>query len=203
MKALSRYIDPRFGRTAWISATFALFCIAACAGAPTDFADKNSPIEYMQLVVLFIGMGVAFSARQERSLWRFAGFLLLFFALREVNYGRTLPFFAEEGNPNKFPRWKDIPYGWVAHVAVGVYWTALALYFICKKLWVNILLILKNTRMPLWETLFLVAALAMVHVQERFLHNNIGEEFAELSFYVTLILLICRYSRGLLRPAGR
>lgn len=193
------HTDGQFRATAFISIAVVIICMILAYTLPESMGGKNSVPEYLQLLLLFIGTIMAFRANNHQTLFRFAGFVLIFLLLREINYGRTLPCFADPNDPNKFKKWKEIPYGWLAHVLVGIYLAVLLLYFLCKKLWRDVWELLTQRRIPLWETSVMVVTAVCAQLTERIVHNDFLEEFFELSFYTAFMCLLWRYTRGALK----
>lgn len=190
------HIDTRFSITAFIALVAAVLCMVAAFTLPESYGGKNSVPEYLQLVLLALGCLLSFRAPVNKTFYVFVGFLLLFLLLREINYGRTLPCFADPDNPERFKKWKEIPYGWLAHPLVGLYLAAQLAFFICKKLYKTLWELISNTRIPAWETAIVLIAAACAQLTERLVHNDFLEEFFELTFYSALMCLIWRYSRG-------
>ncbi len=200
--SLANHLDTRFSATAFIALVGAIICAIGIYTLPETVSGKNSPIEYAQLMLLILGAAFCFTAKQRPELYRVVAFLLIFLLLREINYGRTLACFADPADPNKFPKWKDIPYGWLAHVFVGIYLVTLAAVFILRKHWKACWELLRDYRLPLWECVILILAAVCAQITERFFHNDRIEELFELAFYSTAICIIWRYTRGKLRAAG-
>ena len=193
---LPKHIDYRVHKTAITVLLAAVICLVLSFILPDSYGNKNAPPEFAQLGLLILCSIYAFTANNNRRLFIFAGFVIIFLSLREINYGRTLWFFADENNPAKFPKWKDIPYGWLAHVLVGVYLVILAAVFIVKKLWRDIRDILRSTRLPIWEIALATILAAAAHTVEEVTHNSLLEECLELGFYICLTTLFWRYTRN-------
>ena len=193
---LPKHLDYRMHKTTITVLLAAVICLALSFLLPDSYGSKNAPPEFAQLGLLILCSIYAFTANNNRRLFIFAGFVIIFLSLREINYGRTLWFFADENNPTKFPKWKDIPYGWLAHVLVGVYMVILAAVFIVKKLWRDIRDILRSTRLPIWEIALATILAAAAHTVEEVTHNCLLEECLELGFYICLTTLFWRYTRN-------
>lgn len=200
--SLASHLDTRFSATAFVALVGAIICATGIYTLPETVSGKNSPIEYTQLVLLIIGAVFCFTAKQRPALYRVMAFLLIFLFLREINYGRTLACFADPTDPNKFPKWKDIPYGWVAHMLVGVYLVSLAAVFIFRGHWKSCLELLTSYRIPLWKSIILLLAIIGARVTESCVHNDRVEELFELSFYITLLCFVWQYTRGNLRSTA-
>lgn len=197
---LPKYIDYRVHKTSITVLLAAAVCLALSFILPESYGLKNAPPEFAQLGLLILCAIYAFTANNTRRLFIFAGFVIIFLSLREINYGRTLWFFADENDPTKFPKWKDIPYGWLAHVLVGVYLAILAAVFIWKKLWRDIRDILLSSRLPVWELCLAIVMAAAAHTVEEVTHNSLLEECLELGFYICLTTLFWRYTRSKCQP---
>ena len=127
---MNKYLDWRLRTTGWISLVAALVCLVCAFVLPDSLGNKNSLIEDAQMVIVAIGLYITCTAKARRALFVFASLCLFFILAREVNYGRTLIIFADPENANKYPKWKDREYGWLAHVGVGLYMGWLLVYFI-------------------------------------------------------------------------
>ena len=192
---MNKYLDWQFRSTSWISLVAALVCLVCAFVLPDSFGDKNSPIENIQMVIVAIGLYITCTAKDRRALFVFASLCLFFILAREVNYGRTLFIFADPENANKYPKWKDMEYGWLAHVGVGLYMVWLLVYFIRRKVWREISDVLRSYRIPVWELLVAVSGL-VVGVACESLHNCLLEELGEVVIYVGGIGLLYLYSRN-------
>ena len=192
---MNKYLDWQFRATSWISLAAVLVCLVCSFVLPDFFGDKNSPIENVQMVIVAIGLYMTCTAKDRRALFVFASLCLFFILAREVNYGRTLFIFADPENANKFPKWKDMEYGWLAHVCVGLYMVWLLVYFIRRKVWKEISEVLRSFRIPAWELLVSVSGL-VVGVASESLHNCLLEELGEVVMYVGGIGLLYLYSRN-------
>lgn len=193
---LTAHMDCQFSIPSLVAVAVALLCVACIYLLPETVSGKNSTPEYVQLLLLLIGIAMSFTAKKRHTFYTFVGFVLLLLLLREINFGRTLPCFADPDDPNKFRKWKDIPYGWLAHVFIGVYIVALVAFFLVKKLYLDVWQLLRTVRFPLWECLIMVSAALCAQMTERVFHSDFVEEFFELSFYGALICLVWRFTRG-------
>ncbi len=197
---LPKHLDYRVHKTTITVLVAAVVCLALSFLLPESHGHKNAPPEFAQLGLLVLCTIYAFTANNKRRFFIFAGFVIIFLTLREINYGRTLWFFADENNPTKFPKWKDIPYGWLAHVLVGVYLVILATVFVWKKLWRDIRDILLGSALPVWELALAILLAAAAHTVEEAIHDNLLEECLELGFYICLTTLLWRYTRNKCQP---
>lgn len=173
----------------------ALVCLVCAFVLPDSLGNKNSLIEDVQMVIVAIGLYITCTAKDRRALFVFASLCLFFILAREVNYGRTLIIFADPENANKYPKWKDMEYGWLAHVGVGLYMVWLLVYFIRRKVWKEISEVLRSFRIPAWELLVAVCGL-VVGVASESLHNCLLEELGEVVMYVGGTGLLFLYSRN-------
>ena len=192
---MNKYLDWQFRATSWISLAAVLVCLVCSFVLPDFFGDKNSPLENVQMVIVAIGLYMTCTAKDRRVLFVFASLCLFFILAREVNYGRTLFIFADPENANKFPKWKDMEYGWLAHVGVGLYMVWLLVYFIRRKVWKEISDVLRSFRIPAWELLVAVCGM-VIGVASESLHNCLLEELGEVVMYVGGVGLLYLYSRN-------
>lgn len=73
--------------------------------------------------------------------------------LREISYGRRI-FYQIDDNPHEFYSWKHYKHGYLAHLFVGLYIAAIALYGIINKVWISIFEALKAVKFPVLAPLF-------------------------------------------------
>lgn len=192
----SLHIVPR---QAILLAAAAIVFIACffTSGMPLEWGYENSLIENLQLAVLAAAALLCITASNHRRFYRLAAFVVLLCMLREVSFGRTI-FFPVEGQADTFYKWKEIPYGWMAHWVIGGYVTALVLFFLRHRLWIAGLEILQSKAIPIWGCLFLLIGAALNTVEEEVFHDYVAEEIGELGMYLSFVYLVLVYTR---RPA--
>lgn len=195
---IGKYLDWQFRPTTWTTLVVALVCLVCAFVLPDSFGNKNSPIENVQMLVVAIGLYVTCTARDRKCLYVFASLCLFFILAREVNYGRTLFIFADPENANKYPKWKDLEYGWLAHVCVGIYMLWLVVYFVWRKVWKEAWEVLQTIRIPASDVLLAVLGMA-VGVAFESLHNCLSEELGEVVLYVGGVGILYLYSRNKLK----
>lgn len=195
---LKKHLDGRFCGTTWFTLVVALLCLLCEPLLPESFGNKNSPVETVQMVVVLIGLYISCTAKDYRSLFVFVSLVLFFVFAREVNYGRTLFIFEDPENANQFPKWKDMEYGWVAHVVVGFYITGILIYFIWRKVWLELQRMLSSVQLPVWDVLLAVSAL-IAGVAYEAQHDNLSEELSELVLYVGGVGILYLYTRNKLK----
>ncbi len=194
--------DTTFHKTSIFAIAASVIFAGAAFFLPESFGDKNSPVEYAQLALLLLCCYYTYTANNRRALFTLFGFVFFFLFLREINYGRTLWFMADPNDPNEFRKWKEIPYGWLAHPLVGIYLAALLLVFICRKMWRDVLELLSNTSLPKWELLCMVLLAISAQLVERLSHCCKLEESLELGFYTCVTTITWRYARGKCTPTA-
>ena len=109
--------------------------------------------------------------------------MLLMFA-REISYGRV---FVDE-NVVHFNKK-------LCHILVGVYIGASVLYAIIKKIWVDIIEIIKNAAFPFWTFFASILCVVVQIYSEGNLHNSCIEETAEFMLYSLILALILIYRK--------
>lgn len=193
---MNKYLDWSFRSTSWLTVVVAMVCLVCAFILPDTFGDKNSPLETVQMLIVLVGLFLSCTAKDQdrKVLYVFVSLCLFFVLAREVNYGRTLIFFADPENINKYPKWKDMEYGWIAHACVGLYLTWILVYFIWRKVWREIKTSLVTYRFPACELLFAIVGL-IVGVSSESLHYCLIEELGEIVMYMGAVGIIYRYSR--------
>lgn len=193
--SLKKHVDGRFRGTTWLTLVVAMLCLLGEPLLPEAFGNKNSPVETVQMVVVLIGLYISCTAKDYRNLFVFVSLVLFFVFAREVNYGRTLFIFEDPENANQFPKWKDMEYGWVAHVVVGLYITGILIYFIWRKVWLELQRMLSSVQLPVWDVLLAVSGL-IAGVAYEAQHDNLSEELSELVLYVGGVGILYLYTRN-------
>lgn len=192
---IGKYLDWQFRPTTWVTLLVALVCLVCAFVLPDSFGDKNSPIETVQMVVLVIGLYVTCTARDRKCLYVFASLCLFLILAREINYGRTLMIFADPENANKFPKWKDMEYGWLAHVFVGIYMVWMLVYFIWRKVWKHCWEVLQTIRIPAMDVVLAIGGM-VTGIAFEAMHNCLSEELGEVVLYVGGVGILYLYSRN-------
>lgn len=192
---IGKYLDWQFRPTTWLTLIVAMVCLVCAFVLPDSFGDKNSPIESVQMLVIVIGLYVTCTAKDRKCLYVFASLCLFFILAREVNYGRTLFIFADPENANKYPKWKDMEYGWLAHVGVGLYMVWLVVYFIWRKVWKEAWEVLQTIRIPASDVVLAISGVLVGTVFES-LHDCLSEELGEVVLYIGGVGILYLYSRN-------
>ena len=109
-----------------------------------------------------------------------------------MSYGRVI-FCAVPDNPHEFYKWSHYKYGWLAHVFIGIYIGAGVLWALLNKIWLDIIDIFKNVKIPVITFLIAFAAIIVQLYSEKHLENTIIEETAELIIYCTALSLVLIY----------
>ena len=190
---IQKHINFGFQNATWFGIITALLIIPAVMFLPERCGYENGVVENIQLAVLFLGMFFAFRPKVDKKFFYFIAMVLGILLIREVNCGRTI-FFAIPGQENAFYSWKEIKYGWLAHVIYGFYMGLVGIYFLVNKLFVTLWQKLWNIRLPFWNfVLLLIGMVAGLYAEEA--HMLVFEESAELLFYVALISFVYLYSQ--------
>lgn len=161
---------------------------------PQEWGYENSLIENLQLAVLSIAVILCSTAHNHRRFYHLAAFVVLLCMLREVSFGRTI-FFPVEGQVDTFYKWKEIPYGWLAHWVIGGYIAAMVFFFLRHRLWNSVLEILQSKAIPVWGCLFLLIGAGLNTIEEEVFHDYVAEEIGELGMYLSFVYLVLDYTR--------
>lgn len=190
---LSLHLVPRH---AWLlaAALLAFACCLLTQHMPIEWGYENSLVENIQLVVLAGGVFLCATANNHRTFYQLAAFIVVLFMLREVSFGRTI-FFPVEGQVNTFYKWKELPYGWLAHWVIGAYITALVFFFLRHRLWNDLREILLSKAIPVWGCLFMLVGAGLTAMEEDVFHDYVAEEIGELGMYLSFVYLLLNYTR--------
>ena len=188
------YLDWRFRVTTWFSLAVALVCVGCAFILPESCGAKNSMLENAQMLILGFCLYLTCTARPQTPLYVFISLVLFLVLAREVNFGRTLFIFADPQNACIYPKWKDIEYGWLAHIIVGLYMLWMLVYFFWRRVWYEMWSILKNYGLPVPETLLAGGSLLISLLCDS-MHHCLAEELSEVVLYVVSAGIIYLYSR--------
>ena len=194
MNFIKNLFDFKIHNVTWFAIVNALLILPCVLFLPEKFGYENGLLENMQMLVLFLGMYFSLTAKSNKKFFIFVAMLLMIFILREVNCGRTL-FFAIPGTENAYYGWKDIKYRYLAHPLFGLYIASVVIYFFKNKLFMDLWTYIKETKLPFWNIILLIAGIAMGLHAEHSMHNMIFEEITELLFYTSWIGIIWLYAK--------
>ena len=188
------HLNFKFYNINWLNVFVLLLIFPACRFLPLEAAYENSWFENIQLVVLFWGMYLALTTKFNKTFFKFAALVIGILLIRETNCLRTI-FFCVPGEPNTFYTWKEIKYGWLFHPLYGCYIAWTGVYFIWKKLYLDLWKYVKNVKFPVWNGLILIFAIVCSWAGEEIFHNMMFEECSELLAYTDLGSVSYLYSR--------
>ena len=209
---IKNHFDFRFYKEV-IPAVVCFLIMAPCVlYLPERYGYENGIIENIQMLVLAVSFVMCLKAKNNKKFFIFAALVILFLAVREVNYGRTL-FFPIPGKENMFYSWKDIKYGYLVNPLIAVYITGTAIYFFVNKLYLTFFDMLKKIKIPVFNFSLLITGiilgiyaeqtgdnLVMMKdtvtglIYEEYMQNFVFEEMAELLFYLSLASIIFLYA---------
>lgn len=174
--------------------------------APDSWGYENGILENTQNILLMLSILFCVTAKQHKSLYLFFATVCLFLLLREVNCGRVLLWSRSGeifhcGPVQDYLKWKEIPHGSVIRIAVYTFMGLLCLTAFCRKgNLCSLYHTLIRTRIPVWETAFLIIGLLVGVISERANICFIAEEMGEILMYSAFTSAIYRYSRGIQTP---
>lgn len=161
---------------------------------PLEWGYENSLVENIQMAVLAGALVLCATARNHRGFYRFAAAVVLLLMLREVSFGRTI-FFPVEGQVDTYYKWKEIPYGWLAHWVIGAIMAAMAAVFILKRLWKSLWEIVLQKAFPVWGVVLMGFGVVLTSAMEKVFHDIVAEEVSELGMYLAFAYLVAVYTR--------
>ena len=103
---------------------------------------------------------------------------------REISYGRV---FIDENQVHFNKK--------LCHIIVGIYIGASVLYALIKKIWIDIIDMIKNIAHPIWTFLASFACVFIQIFSEKHLHNTCIEETTELILYTLMVVLVLIYRK--------
>ena len=146
--------------------------------------QENSFLENIQLVALFGGFIACLKTKKYKTFFTFVGLIMLLMFAREISYGRV---FVDE-NVVHFNKK-------LCHILVGIYIGASILYAIIKKIWIDVIEIIKNIAFPFWTFFASILCVVVQLLSEKYLHSTCIEETAEFMLYSLILALILIYRK--------
>ena len=143
---------------------------------------ENSFLENIQLVALLGGFIACLKTKKYKTFFTFLALVFLLMFAREISYGRV---FVDE---TQFHFNKKL-----CHIIVGIYMGLSVLYALIKKIWVDIIDIIKNIAFPIWTFLASFGCVLIQIIAEKHLENTCIEETVELILYTLMVVLVLIY----------
>ncbi len=192
MKNLLNYFDLNFRKVNAIMILLFVLCIVAAKVLHITEIPENSLLENLQLVALFAGFVLCFRFKNNKALFNFAAMIIFLMVMRELSYGRCI-FCQLPDDPHNFYPWSHYKYGFLAHVFVGIYIAASALYAIINKVWIDIKEVITKAKFPVWDFAFMGALTVLQIYGESVAHNSCLEEIAEFMLYSVIFGFVYYY----------
>ena len=146
--------------------------------------EENTLLENLQLIALLGGFFASIKTKKYTTFFTFLAMLFLLMFAREISYGRV--FIDEEVvHFNKK----------LCHIIVGIYIGLGVLYALIKKIWIDIIDMIKNIKFPIWTFLIAVLCVLIQIISEKTLHNTCIEETVELMLYCSMVVLALIYRK--------
>lgn len=194
MKKILEMLDFRFHKENIFAILALIFSILFIKIFNLDNILENSLLENIQLVALFGGFIVCLFTKKYKVFYTFLAMLLFLMFARELSYGRAI-FGRIPGMDGEFYTWSHYKYGYLAHVIVGVYIAIGILYALIKKIWIDIIEMVKNVKFPFWTFLASFGCVIVQMYSEKYLHNTCVEETAEFVLYCLILALVLIYRK--------
>ena len=131
--------------------------------------------------LFFINLGLSLIT----TFFTFLAMLFLLMFAREISYGRV---FIDESVVHFNKK--------LCHIIVGIYIGIGVLYSLIKKIWVDIIDMIKNIKFPVWTFLIAILCVLIQIVSEKTLHNSCVEETVEFMLYSLILSLVLIYSKN-------
>ena len=192
---LNKILDFKFYKENYLVLLALVFSVFFIKIFNLSHIIENSTLENIQLIALFAGFIFCFKTKKYKTFFTFLALILFLMMARELSYGRV--FFARipgESADGIYP-WSHFKYGYLAHIIIGIYIGLSVLYALIKKIWVDIIDIIKNIAFPFWTFLISFGCVFVQLFSEKVLHNSCVEETAEFMLYCSILVLILIYRK--------
>ncbi|MBR6355968.1 MAG: hypothetical protein IKR92_03840 [Alphaproteobacteria bacterium] len=156
---------------------------------------ENGWVENIQLVILVAAIVIACRAKNDRQLFIFAAFVVVFMILRETNMFRDI--FCMKYLPQEETcRWSAFKYGYLVSAARWLF-AAYVVYYVWRyRLWRTAWQYICKAPIYVWDLLLLGLAGCGATVAEfSCVDSETMEECCELVLYLALANCIWRYSK--------
>ena len=183
MKKIIKMIDFKLHKEDLLALLALVFSIVFIKIFNLSSIEENSILENVQLVALFAGFVASLRTKKYKVFFNFLAMVLFLMFMREISYGRV---FIDETQItfNKH----------LAHILIGIYIGIGVLYALIKKIWVDVINIIKNITHPIWTFLMSFGCVLAQIISEKTLHNTCVEETVELILYSLIVSLVLIYS---------
>ena len=192
---LLKYLDFSFQKTDLLVIFVLIISISCIKIFNITEIPENSILENISLIPLFIAVVLCYRFKKYKIFFNVLALLFILMILRELSYGRVI-FCQVPNSPNEFYPWSHYKYGYLAHIMVGIYIFAMALYGIINKIWLNIFEIINKVKFPVW-TLGCGVIFTILQIYFEGTHNTCGEETVEFALYCTIVSLCIIYTKKL------
>ena len=194
MKKILEMLDFRFHKEDIFAVLALIFSILFIKIFNLDNILENSLLENIQLVALVAGFVVCLFTKKYKVFYTFLAMLLFLMFARELSYGRAI-FGRIPGMDGEFYTWSHYKYGYLAHIIVGIYIAIGILYALIKKIWIDVIEMIKNVKFPIWTFLASFGCVFVQMYSEKYLHSTCIEETAEFVLYCLILSLILIYRK--------
>lgn len=181
---MSKFLDFKFYKENYLTIIALIISMLFIKIFNLNEILENSFLENIQLIVLFAGFLACFKTKNYKTFFTFLGFILLLMFAREISYGRV---FIDE-NVIHFNKK-------LCHILIGIYISTSVLYALIKKIWIDIIAMIKNIAFPFWTFFASIACVIIQLLSEKYLHNTCIEETAEFMLYSLILALILIYRK--------
>ena len=181
---MTKFLDFKFYKENYLAVIALIISVVFIKIFNLSEILENSFLENMQLLALFGGFIACIKTKNYKTFFTFLALVMLLMFAREISYGRV---FVDE-NVIHFNKK-------LCHILVGIYIGASVLYALIKKVWVDIIAIIKNIAFPFWTFFASIACVVIQLLSEKYLHNTCIEETAEFMLYSLMLALILIYRK--------
>lgn len=181
---MAKFLDFKFYKENYLALAALIISIIFIKVFNLSEILENSFLENIQLLALLGGFIACFKTKNHKTFFTFLALVLLLMFAREISYGRV---FVDE-NVVHFNKK-------LCHIIVGIYIFSSVIWALFKKIWQDIISIIKNIAFPFWTFLASFLCVASQLLSEKYLDNTCIEETAEFVLYTLILVLILIYRK--------
>lgn len=189
MEKILKYVDFKYAKDFALTLLIFAACLLLAWFFNVTEIQENTSLENLQLVGLVAGFVLCLRAKHHKVLFNIGAMVIFLMFMRELSYGRCI-FCQLPDNPHDFYPWSHYKYGWLAHVIVGIYIAATALYAVVNKFWVKAKELFESVKFPFWDFAWMAVLVVVQYLGESVMHNSVLEETAEFTLYCAICALV-------------
>lgn len=148
---IKKFLDFHFNKENYIALAALFMSVFIILFFHIENIYENSFLENIQLAALIGAFVYCFKVKKYKVFFHIVAIVLFLMFARELSYGRVFLPRPEGAGPDDIYPWSHYKYGWCVDYIVGLYIAIGAIYGIVKKVWIDVIEIIKTIKFPFWS----------------------------------------------------